>query len=133
MNRKIARENAFLLLFESASKVDETAEEIFDKATERGLEADNYVKTVFFGVNSNKKAIGECVENCLVGWKKSRISFVTTALLNLGVYELMFCDDIPVKVTINEAIELSKKYDDEKAYALVNGALNKASEILGRK
>ncbi len=133
MNRKNARENAFLLLFELASKADETAEEIFEKAVERGLECDDYVKKVFFGANANQKVIGECIEKCLVGWKKNRISYVTTALLNLAVCELMFFEDIPVKVSINEAIEISKKYDDDKAYMLVNGALNAAAEALGRK
>ena len=53
--------------------------------------------------------------------------------MRLAVYELMFIEDIPVKVSINEAIELSKKYDDDKAYVFVNGVLNKVAESLGRK
>ena len=58
MNRKTARENAFILLFEFASKIDETADEIFDKATDvRDLECDDYVKKVFFGVGENQKII----------------------------------------------------------------------------
>ena len=57
MNRKTARENAFILLFERSIKNDETAEEIFEKATAvRGLEYDEYVTRVFFG----------CVENAVV-------------------------------------------------------------------
>ena len=134
MNRKTARENAFILLFELASKNDETAEEIFEKATDiRELEVDDFVKSVFFGVNENLLVIDECVEKSLVGWKTKRLSFVSKALLRLAVYEMMFIEDIPAKVSINEAIELSKKYDDEKAYMLVNGALNAAAEALGRK
>ena len=134
MNRKTARENAFILLFELASKNDETAEEIFEKATDiRELEVDDFVKSVFFGVNENLLVIDECVEKSLVGWKTKRLSFVSKALLRLAVYEMMFIEDIPTKVSINEAIELSKKYDDEKAYMLVNGALNAAAEALGRK
>jgi N utilization substance protein B len=46
---------------------------------------------------------------------------------------MMFFDDIPVKVSINEAIELSKKYDEEKAYMLINGSLNAIAEAIGRK
>ena len=134
MNRKTARENAFILLFELASKNHETAEEIFEKATDiRELEVDDFVKGVFFGVNENLLVIDECVEKSLVGWKTKRLSFVSKALLRLAVYEMMFIEDIPAKVSINEAIELSKKYDDEKAYMLVNGALNAAAEALGRK
>lgn len=127
MNRKTARENAFILLFESACKVDETAEEIFDKAVSyREFEYDDYVKNVFFGVKLNDKAIDECIEKCLVGWKRDRVSITSFAILRLAVYELMFMDDIPSKVTINEAVELSKKFDDEKAYMFVNGVLNAA-------
>ena len=46
---------------------------------------------------------------------------------------MMFMEDIPIKVSINEAIELSKKYDDDKAYIFVNGVLNSVAEKLGRK
>ena len=134
MNRKTARENAFLLLFEGASKNDETAEEIFEKATvSRELECDEYVKDVFFGVYTNARVIEECINECLVGWKKERVSLSSKALLRLAVYEMMFMEDIPVKVSINEAVELSKKYDDDKAYMFVNGVLNAAAEALKKK
>ena len=134
MNRKTARENAFMLLFELASKNDETAEEIFDKAVNiRSLECDGFVKTVFFGVNENLRVIDESIEKSLVGWKSARLSTVSKAVLRLAVYELMFIDDIPAKVSINEAIELSKKFDDEKAYMLVNGSLNAVADALGVK
>lgn len=134
MNRKTARENAFILLFEQASKADETAEEIYEKATEiRELECDDYVKQVFFGVNENLTAIDESVEKNLQGWSKTRISFTSRALLRLATYELMLMNDIPPKVSINEAIELSKKYDDEKAYMFVNGVLHAVATFLERQ
>ncbi len=129
MNRKTARENAFILLFEAGLKNDETAEEIFEKATGvRSLECDDFVKTVFFGTIQNIKVIDEAIEKSLIGWKSKRLSFVSRAVLRLAVYEMMFITDIPAKVSINEAIELSKKYDDEKAYMLVNGSLNSVAE-----
>lgn len=125
MQRKQARENAFMLIFESVCKKDETAEEIFTKATElRGLEYDSYVTDVFFGAYENACVIDERMEKHLKGWKKERISPVSMAILRLGCFELMFMPDVPAKVSINEAIELSKKYDDEKSYSFVNGVLN---------
>jgi N utilization substance protein B len=134
MNRKTARENTFLLLFESVCKNDETAEEIFAKAVEyRAFEYDDFVKNVFFGTYENAQMIAETVEASLQGWKKERISAVSAALFRLAVYEMMFLYDIPVKVSINEAIELSKKYDDDKAYIFVNGVLNAVAEKIGRK
>ncbi len=125
MQRKLARENAFILIFESVCKKDETAEEIFDKATNvRGLEVDDYVKNVFFGSYENSARIDEAMEKHFKGWKKERVSPISMAILKLGCYEIMFMEDIPSKVSINEAIELSKKYDDEKSYSFVNGVLN---------
>ncbi|MBQ1260973.1 MAG: transcription antitermination factor NusB [Clostridia bacterium] len=125
MNRVLARENAFLLIFEGISKADEVAEEIFTKAVEyRELECDNYVKNVFFGANENKKIITEELDKHTVGWNKNRISKVSYAILTLAAYEIMFMPDIPGKVSINEAVNLAKKYDDDKAYSFVNGVLN---------
>lgn len=125
MQRKIARENAFLLVFEKSFKNDETAEEIFMKATtERGLEYDDYVKRVFFGLAENAEVIEQEIEKHLMGWKKDRVSPVSISILRLAAYEVMFIEDIPARVSLNEAIELAKKYDDEKSYAFVNGVLN---------
>lgn len=133
MQRKLARENAFMLIFESVCKKDETAEEIFDKATNlRGLEADDYVKTVFFGAYENAEKIDEAMEKYFQGWKKDRVSPVSMAVLRLGCYEIMYMSDIPVRVSINEAIELSKKFDDEKSYAFVNGVLNAVASEFGK-
>ena len=70
MNRKTARENAFILIFEKIFKTDETAEEIFRKATEiRGLEYDGYVKDAFFGVCENQAILEELIGRHIVGWK----------------------------------------------------------------
>ena len=134
MNRKTARENAFILLFEKEIKSEETFEEIYLKATEvRALECDDYVKRVFFGSVENASVIDQTVEKSLVGWKRERVSYVSRAILTLATYELMFMEDIPARVSINEAIELSKKFDEDKAYVFVNGVLNAIAEELGRK
>ena len=131
MQRKLARENAFILIFESVCKKDETAEEIFDKAVNvRGLEVDTYVSEVFFGSYEQATVIEEKIEPHLKGWKKERISPVSMAILRLSCYEMLFMSDIPTRVSINEAVEIAKKFDDEKSYAFVNGVLNSlANEI----
>ena len=134
MQRKIARENAFILIFESVCKKDETAEEIFAKATEiRELEVDDYVRRVFFGSYEQSAVIDEAIKRNSKGWKLERISAVSMAILRLAAYEMLFDEDIPERVSINEAIELSKKYDDEKSYAFVNGVLNALSDELKKK
>lgn len=134
MNRKNARENAFILLFEAECREDETALEIFEGAKEfDGFEINDYVKGVFFGVFERRKEIDELVNANLVGWNKKRISPVSRALMALSTYEMLALDDVPAKVSINEAIELSKKYDDEKTYIFVNGVLNAVAEALNLK
>jgi N utilization substance protein B len=134
MTRKDARENAFILLFEAECRSDETAFEIFDNAKNfDDFEMDEYVRNVFFGVFERRKEINELVDASLVGWKKNRISPVSRALLALSTFEMLALDDVPAKVSINEAIELSKKYDDEKSYLFVNGVLNAVADALKLK
>ncbi len=134
MNRTQARENAFILLFESECRTDESALEIFEYASEVGeFEINDYVKNVFFGVMERRKEINELIDANIVGWNKNRISAVSRALLSLAAFEMIAIEDIPAKVSINEAIELSKKYDDEKSYIFVNGVLNAIAEDLKLK
>ena len=134
MTRKNARENAFILLFELECRKDESPIEIFEYSKEfETFEADDYVKKVFFGVQERRKEIDELIEANSIGWKKNRISAVSMAVISLAVYEMLAVDDVPCKVAINEAIEISKKYDEEKAYVFVNGILNKIAEALELK
>ena len=125
MSRKESRENAFILLFEAEFRPDETALEIFEYAEQfREFKMDDYVKRVFFGVQERKKEIEELIDPNLIGWNKKRISPVSRAILALSTFEMLALDDVPAKVSINEAVELSKKYDEEKARAFINGVLN---------
>ena len=134
MNRSAARENAFILLFEAECRSDETALEIFEYAENfREFEIDEYVKKAFFGVHERKKEINELVDPALVGWNKKRISPVSRAIISLAVFEMLAMEDVPARVAINEAVELSKKYDDEKAFSFVNGVLNAISKELEAK
>ena len=134
MTRKEAREQAFLLLFESVSRQDDSAQDIMDTAvSERDFATNDYVKEVFFGVNEHLAEIEQMMEECLVGWNKNRISITSMAILRLGAFELLYKEDIPALVTINECVELSKKFDDEKTYTFVNGVLNALAEKCGKK
>ena len=134
MNRSAARENAFILIFESVCKKDEGSEEIFEKAIEtRELEYDDYVKNVFFGSYEHASEIDALTEKHLKGWRSERISPVSRAIIRLAAYEIMFISDIPARVSINEAIELAKKYDDEKSYSFVNGVLNSVAKEIDKK
>ena len=68
--------------------------------------------------------IDATIERHSNGWKVARLTRVSRAVIRLCVYEMANATDVPATVAINEAIELSKKYDDEKARSFVNGVLN---------
>ena len=132
MNRRDARELAFSLIFEREFNREEPIENFFSNTVEfRETETDEYVKNVFFGVEENRDEIDKIADKYFENWKRNRISNVTEAIIRLAVYEMMYTD-IPSRVSINEAIELSKKFDEEKAKNFINGVLNSvAKEISG--
>lgn len=134
MKRSEAREAVFLLLFEHEFKKDEEATLAVRLAEQvRGLEADDYVEKVYFGVIDNCDEIDGIISARAIGWKTRRMNKAALIVLRIAVYEMKYCDDIPYSVSINEAVELSKKYDDDKAPAFVNGILNNVATDLGLK
>jgi transcription antitermination factor NusB len=76
------------------------------------------------GAWANLPACDELITAAAIKWKLSRLSLVDKSILRLSVYHLKFCPDIPPKVTINEAIELAKKFGTDKSPSFVNGVLD---------
>ncbi len=133
MTRREQREEVLFLLFETEFKSDESHEEIFALAAEDREftpEAGSYIKNVYFDLLEHLEEIDALIGRCADGWKTGRMSRVSRNVMRICVYEFKFRDDIPVNVSINEAIELSKKFDDPKARSFVNGVLNKVKDIL---
>ncbi len=123
MTRKMAREEAFILIFEKAFN-DATVDEILELAAEvRELEPDDYIKTVFSGVFQNIDCIDGIISENAVGWRIERISKTALSVLRLAIYEIKFYDEIPTSVSINEAVELCKKYATKEDASFVNGIL----------
>ena len=125
INRREAREAAFSLLFETEFRRDEAFETIFETACEnREIGEDAYLQRVYFGVCENRDKLDEIINRHAKGWKMTRISRVSRSILRLSAYELLYCEDIPNSVSINEAVELCKKFDEDAARPFVNGVLN---------
>jgi transcription antitermination factor NusB len=76
------------------------------------------------GTWSNLDVCDSLITSAALKWKLSRLSQVDKSILRLAVYQLKFCPDIPPKVTINEAIELAKKFGTDKSPGFVNGVLD---------
>ena len=87
-----------------------------------------YIRDILSGIESNISQIDETIEKYLVKWKLSRISKVNLSILRLATYEILFDDKIPFRVSINEALDLTRRYSDESSVAFVNGVLDKISK-----
>ncbi len=124
MTRKQAREEAFILIFEKAFN-NSSVEDILELAAEvRDLEPDDYINTVFFGVFEKLDEIDALISENAVGWKIERISKTALSVLRLAIFEMKYFEEIPVSVSINEAVELCKKYATKEDSSFVNGILS---------
>ena len=129
MTRSEAREQAFFVLFEKIFCEDETIEEIVGNAQEAGLiKINNFASVLLEKAGSNGDEIDTIIADNLRGWSIQRLPKVSLAVLRLAVCEMLYFDDIPVGVSINEAVELCKKYAAKDDYAFVNGVLSAASK-----
>lgn len=133
MKRQKAREQAFLLIFEQNFK-DETLEEIIDLAkVARNIQIYEFAEDLFYGVNEHIEDIDKLIEENIKGWKKDRISKVSLSALRIAVYEMLYREDIPISVSINEAVNLVKTYSVKDEASFVNGILGSISkEIEGK-
>ena len=134
MTRKEAREAAFGLIFETEFRIGEAPADIYDSSVEnREIEDNEYVKNAFFTVCEKREEIDALIGEHAKGWKTQRLTNVSRTILRLAVYEMLFEESIPYSVSINEAVELAKKFDDEKARAFINGVLNSVKCVLEAK
>ncbi len=125
MGRKQAREGAMQLLFQMDSNEEFTRENLdmylenfpFDKG-----ETD-YIEAIVEGVLENREEIDNSIQQNLQGWLLDRIAKVDLATLRLAIFEIQHMKDIPIEVSINEAIEIAKKYSTDESYKYVNGVL----------
>lgn len=82
-----------------------------------------FLQEIVEGVRDNLKAIDKKISLNLRDWKLSRISYVDKNILRFAVYEILFFKKTPLKVSVNEAVELAKKYGGEESYKFINGVL----------
>lgn len=128
MGRKISREEAMKVLFSKGitkESVDEVIENYLDEFEGDRSQLDlDYIKNILLGIEEKHEEIDALIEKNLKNWKIERISKVNLAILRIAVYEMKYVDDVPDKVALNEAIEICKKYSDEKSVSFVNGVLD---------
>ncbi len=139
MTRKTAREIAVELCFASAANeigTDELIESFFDEEHYATLAEENelfserpddkqmdYIRTLAAMSRDRAGELDGFIERYAKGWKSERISRTARAILRIALCEILYMDEVPAAVAINEAVELDKKYDDPETVAFVNGVL----------
>ncbi|MBP3580361.1 MAG: transcription antitermination factor NusB [Clostridia bacterium] len=134
MNRRQIREAALCMIFDysfhtdsdTSEQLDLYLENFQDKDTKNisdELRQDDYFTKAYFGVVSNIDELDEIIASCSKKWSSKRISRVSKSILRLALYEIIYMKDIPCQVSVNEAVELAKKFDSEESYTFVNGIL----------
>lgn len=132
MTRKEAREHCFILMFEyevQKNSPEEMLAYFYETVPDPGKQK-AYIETVVSTCVANLDAIDETIEKNTKGWRISRLPKATLAVLRVAVCEILYMDDIPESISINEAVELAKTYHDEKNGKFVNGVL--ASVLKGK-
>lgn len=129
MNRRKSREVAMKLLFEMSINKEKYEDiiENFKEYTDVDLvDIDmSYITKVLAGIHENGEEIDKNIEKHLIKWKLSRLSKMNLAILRISTYEILFEEEIPDKVSVNEGIELAKKYGEDSSPAFINGILAK--------
>ena len=133
MNRSKLREHIFILLFEAEFNSPEEMpeqirlyfEDLEKPADEKSVK---YIQDKFNKVMEKLPELDKMIDEKSEGWNTKRIGRVELAIMRLGLFEIVFDDDIPVGVAIDEAVELAKKYGQNDAGSFVNGVLAKFAD-----
>lgn len=125
LNRTEAREKIMVILYQIDFYIKEGMSYDIDDVIKENLEIDNkFVRDVVYGVMKNIENIDKVISKYLENWDLDRLGKTDKAILRLGTYEMLYYDT-PKVVVINEAVELAKKYSDDKIVKLINAVLDK--------
>jgi N utilization substance protein B len=96
-------------------------------------EADEFLNRLVLGVTEHCSELDRLIERYSENWRLDRINLIERNLLRMALFELLYCEEIPPKVTINEAIDLGKKYGSEESGSFINGLLDRIQNEVVRK
>ncbi len=126
MTRRESREVAITLLFERSFDYERTAEEIIASAIEeREVKISEFAKELFIRADENLGDINEKIERCADNWRIDRIDRVSLTVLRIAACEIDYFPEIPIEITVNEALELARHFGEEDSVGFINGVLGK--------
>lgn len=124
--RRLARESALETLYRLelvGEEPDRTIEEILARKNPSD-DGEAYLRRVVQAVQDNQAEIDQTLRRHLRRWRLERLTVLDRAILRIACAEIVFFDDIPPKVAINEAVDMAKKFGDDQAGGFVNGVLD---------
>jgi N utilization substance protein B len=125
ISRRKAREEAVILLYQ-ADLLKKNAEDIIKYESEYGKEIDSFTDTLVLGVFGNLNTIDKRIKNVVENWSLDRIAIIDRNILRVAIYEMLYEDEIPLKVSVDEAIEIAKEFGQkEDTPKFINGVLGK--------
>ncbi|HJB33476.1 MAG TPA: transcription antitermination factor NusB [Candidatus Blautia merdipullorum] len=131
MGRREMREHIFKLLFlREFNEAEEMPEQIklyFDEMEDLGPDQQTYMENKYDRIQEHLEEIDRILNEKSTGWKTKRMSKVDLNILRLAVFEMKYDEDVPVKVAINEAVEISKVFGGEDSASFINGILGKVA------
>lgn len=129
--RRKSRENALQFLyghdFQGGTWDEETLDAAFTTFSsnfDTGEKSVVYAKKIVEGVFRNCIAIDELLVKHAHNWRLERMTVVDRNILRIAAWEILYCDDVPIQVAINEALEIARRYSTEDAVAFINGILD---------
>lgn len=125
MGRKKAREGAMSLVYkmEMNDEFSKDMEDLYMNNFDYSREEEDYIYDASEKIRENIEIIDQYIVDNLKGWKLDRLAKVDLSVLRIAIYEILYREDIPMEVSVNEAIETVKKYSAEESYKFVNGVL----------
>ncbi|MEZ4526831.1 MAG: transcription antitermination factor NusB [Desulfobacterales bacterium] len=134
-NRRKARERALQALFYMDIRQDMSREamDLYCQCFPLSQNTAEFFQMLAQGVMRNRDQIDSIIARFSDNWKISRMSCVDRNIMRVAVYEMFYCEDIPFKVSINEAIDIGKKYGTEESGAFINGILDRIHIALENK
>jgi N utilization substance protein B len=133
--RKKSREFALQVLYQlNITKQDVvTALTQFEEHFLSPEEADEFLRRLVLGVLEHCPELDRLIEQYSENWRLDRINLIDRNILRMALFELLYCEDIPPKVTINEAIDLGKRFGSEDSGSFINGILDRIQNEVIRK
>lgn len=125
MGRKVARESTMQLLYQMDLKNDFSKDviDIFFENNEFESDEIEYINRVTKGVSDNIENIDSFVEKYSEGWAIKRIAKIDLAILRIAIFEILYIEGMPPQVSINEAVDIAKKYGTDQSSNYINGLL----------